>query len=119
MCSENNQSIEIVYGHLSETFPTIAYWIFESPALIIPYLNQVLMDTACKYYPGYESIFEETFVKFEMFPLEEKIRDLRTFHINTLVKVTGVITKKYPTYQKLKKLYYICLSCTDKKGPIY
>ena len=38
------------------------------------------------------------FVKIDDFPLIEKIRDLRTFHLNTLVKVKGVITKKYPTY---------------------
>lgn len=74
---------------------------------------------ACKFYPGYESIHEETFVKIGEFPLEEKLRDLRTFHINILIKVKGVITKKYPVYQRLQKLYYVCSKCGDKKGPIY
>jgi DNA replicative helicase MCM subunit Mcm2 (Cdc46/Mcm family) len=50
---------------------------------------------------------------------EEKIRELRTYHIGTMIRVRGVITKKYPTYQKLKKLFYICIKCSDKKGPIY
>jgi DNA replication licensing factor MCM2 len=74
---------------------------------------------ACKLYPGYDQIHEELFVKFDEFPLEEKIRELRTYHIGTMIRVRGVITKKYPTYQKLKKLFYICIKCSDKKGPIY
>jgi DNA replication licensing factor MCM2 len=56
------------------------------------------LDVACKFYPGYDSIHDELFIKFDEFPLEEKIRELRTFHIGTMIKVKGVITKKYPTY---------------------
>lgn len=118
MCKENGQSIEVVYQDLSETFPTISLWVFESPGLILGYLNQVLLDAACWFYPGYESIHEETFVRIADFPLEEKIRDLRTYHINILIKIKGVITKKYPIYQRLQKLFYICVKCGDKKGPI-
>jgi DNA replication licensing factor MCM2 len=49
--------------------------------------------------------------------LEEKIRDLRCFHLNTFVKVKGVITRRYATHQKLMKLFYICTKCGDRKGP--
>lgn len=59
------------------------------------------------------------FVKIENFPLIEKIGDLRTFHINTLVKVNGIVTKIFPSRSKLLKIYYVCPKCTDKKGPIY
>jgi len=66
---------------------------------------------------GYESIQDQVYIKIDNFPLIEKIRDLRCFHINTLVKIKGVITRRYPTHQKLMKLYYICLKCGDRKGP--
>jgi DNA replication licensing factor MCM2 len=34
MCSANQQSLEITYIHLTQMNPTLAYWIFETPALI-------------------------------------------------------------------------------------
>ena len=119
MCVNNKQSIEITYKHLSDKNPTLAYWIFETPALILPYLNNVVFDLACNFYPGYQDIQDEVYIKIKDFPLEEKIRDLRTFHINTLVKVKGVVTRRYPIYQKLKKLFYLCIKCGDRKGPLY
>lgn len=118
MCSANKQSLEITYLHLTQANPTLAYWIFETPALILPYLNQVAFELACKYFPGYENIHHEIYIKIKDFPLEEKLRDLRTFHLNTLVKVRGVVTRRYPVYSQLKKVYYIC-RCGDRKGPIY
>ncbi len=77
------------------------------------------MDVACKFFPGYENIHEEVFVKIDKFPLNEKISDLRTFHINTLVKVKGIVTKLWPSRSKLLKIYFVCTKCSDKKGPIY
>lgn len=97
----------------------MAFWIFESPTIIFGFLNKVLLDVACKFYPGYENIHEEMFVKIDNFPLIEKISDLRTFHINTLVKVKGIVTKLYPPKSKLLKVFYVCVKCTDKKGPVY
>lgn len=118
MCSNNKSSLDITYKNLTETFPTIAYWVFESPAILIPSLNQVTFDLICKMFPGFHSIKSEIFVKICEFPLEEKIRELRTSHINTLIKIRGVVTRRYATYSQLKKLYYIC-RCGDRKGPIY
>ena len=46
MCSNNKQSLEVTYLHLSQKYPTLAYWIFETPALILPYLNTVAYELA-------------------------------------------------------------------------
>lgn len=108
MCSSNKQSLEITYIHLTANNPTLAYWIFETPKLILPYLDIVAFELACKYFPGYENIHHEIFVKIKDFPLEEKLRDLRTFHLHTLIKVRGVVTRRYPVYSQLKKIYYLC-----------
>jgi DNA replication licensing factor MCM2 len=118
MCSNNAQSIEITYSHLSVDNIALAYWIFESPTLILPILNRVVFELACKYFPGYDNIRSEVFIKIRDFPLEDKIRDLRTYHLNTMIKVRGVVTKRYPVYSQLKKVYYLC-RCGDRKGPIF
>lgn len=118
MCSANRQSLEITYNHLTQQNPTLAYWVFETPALVFPILNTVAHELACKYFPGYENIHHEIFIKIRDFPLEEKLRDLRTFHLNTLIKVRGVVTRRYPVYSQLKKIYYIC-RCGNRMGPIF
>ena len=119
MCSNNKQSLEVTYLHLSQKYPTLAYWIFETPALILPYLNTVAYELACRYFPGFDNIHNEVYVKIADFPLEEKIKDLRVFHLNTLIKVKGVITRRYPVYNSLKKLFVICSKCGDRTGPIF
>lgn len=119
MCSSNGQSLEVVYNHMSQTIPTIAYWIFETPAIILPLLNDTAADLANKFYPGYQDISPDIYVRIRDFPLEEKIRDLRTFHLNTLIKITGVITRRYPVYSQLKKVYYVCGKCGFRMGPLF
>jgi DNA replication licensing factor MCM2 len=119
MCSRNSQSLDITYIHLTNTIPTIAYWIFETPAIILPHLNATAFELACKQFPGYQEIHSEIYVRIRDFPLEEKIRDLRTFHLNTLIKIVGVVTRRYPVYSQLKKIFYICQRCGMRMGPIY
>lgn len=118
MCSKNMQSIELTYFHMTRQEPTLAYWLFEAPAHVLPIMNSVSFDVACKLYPGYENIHSEIYVKIRDFPLSENLRDLRTYHLNTLIKIQGVITRRYPVYSQLKKIFYIC-RCGDRKGPIF
>lgn len=118
MCSANRQSLEVTYSHLTQQNPTLAYWVFETPSLVFPILNQVAFELACKYFPGYENIHHEIYIKIRDFPLEEKLRDLRTFHLNTLIKIRGVVTRRYPVYSQLKKIFYIC-RCGNRMGPIF
>ena len=54
MCEKNEQSLVVNYQNLSDTLPTIAYWIFESPTKIFKYLSQVVYKLACQEYLGFE-----------------------------------------------------------------
>lgn len=118
MCAKNKQSLEITYHHLSREVSTLALWLFDSPKFLIPYLNDVLFDAACKIFPTYESIHSEVYFKIREFPLSESLRDLRTTHLNTMIKVQGVITRRYPVYSQLKKIFYIC-KCGNRMGPVF
>ena len=53
MCKDNRQSIEVNFGHLSNKQPTLAIWLAEEPALMLPVLNEVAMDTVLEVYPDY------------------------------------------------------------------
>lgn len=118
MCSNNKQSLEVDFSHLSDTVPVLSFWLFDSPALLIPYLNQVVYEVACKLYRNFGNIHKEVFVKIKNYPLEENLRDLKKDHLNSTVKFKALVTRRHPVTCQLKKIYYLC-RCGDRKGPIY
>jgi DNA replication licensing factor MCM2 len=119
MCINNKQSLEITYSHLSQKNPTIAIWLAEEPALILPLLNDVAFEIVSEAYPNYDRIFKEIFVRIKDLPIEDSLRELRQVHLNALIKIRGVVTKRTGVFPQLKKIFYNCQRCGDRKGPIY
>jgi DNA replication licensing factor MCM2 len=58
-------------------------------------------------------------VRIRDLPVEDKLRDLRQQHLNALIKIRGVVTKRTNVFPQLKESYYRCIHCGDVKGPIY
>jgi len=52
-------------------------------------------------------------------PVEDNLRDMRQCHLNALIKIRGVVTKRTTVFPELKKLYYRCKKCQDVKGPYF
>ena len=119
MCQNNKQTLEIIFQNLSTRQPTIAIWLAEEPALMIPILNEVAMELCLEVYPDYSKIFDQIFVRVKDLPVEDKLRDLRQVHLNALIKIKGVVTKRTGVFPELKEMWYRCLKCSDLKGPIY
>lgn len=59
----------------------------------------------------------EIFVRLANIPLEESIRDLRHFHLNQLVRVDGVVTRRTGIYPQLQQIRYDCGACGAVLGP--
>ena len=51
MCTMNKQSMQLVYKHFSDIYPNLAIWLAEEPSLMLPILNETLMDTLLHLYP--------------------------------------------------------------------
>ena len=94
MCTNNKQSLDVTYSHITVQMPTLAIWIAEAPAAVLPILNQVAFELVTEVFPQYEQIFKEVFVRIRDLPLEDKLRDLRHVHLRQLIKVKGVVTKR-------------------------
>ena len=56
MCTNNKQSLEITFNHLSQRNPTLAIWLAEEPTLILPILNEVASEITIELYPEYNNI---------------------------------------------------------------
>lgn len=119
MCQNNKQSLEIGFTHLSTRQPTIAIWLAEEPALMLPILNEVAMELCLEVYPDYHKIFDQIFVRVKELPVLDTLRDLRQVHLNALIKIKGVVTKRTGVFPELKELWYRCMKCNDLRGPIY
>eukprot|EP01022_Parablepharisma_sp_SALTPOND_P034911 TRINITY_DN934_c0_g1_i1.p1 TRINITY_DN934_c0_g1~~TRINITY_DN934_c0_g1_i1.p1 ORF type:complete len:943 (-),score=83.79 TRINITY_DN934_c0_g1_i1:196-3024(-) len=117
MCTNNRQSLEVTYMHLSEKSPTLALWVAEQPAIIIPILNEVVFSVVSELFPSYGEIHSDIFVRIRDLPVEDKLRDLRQVHLRGLVKIRGVVTKRTGVFPQLKKMFFVCTKCGDRKGP--
>ena len=119
MCQNNKQSLEIVFNHLSTKQPTIAIWLAEEPALMLPILNEVAMELVSEVYPDYNRMFQQIFVRVKDLPVEDKLRDLRQVHLNAMIKIRGVVTKRTGVFPELKESWYRCRGCSNLEGPFY
>lgn len=52
-------------------------------------------------------------------PVEDKLRDLRQVHLNALIKIRGVVTKRTGVFPELRQMWFRCSKCSDLKGPLY
>ena len=118
MCSKNKSSLEVDFNHLDSKHPTLSMWIVTEPNVILPYLNDVALECAKKYFPDYGEIHAEIFIRIDNYPVQDKIRDLRHKDLGQLIQVRAVITQRSAIFSQLKKVYYVC-KCGDRKGPVY
>lgn len=94
MCENNLASIEITFIHLAKSVATLGMWLMEEPALVLPFFNQVAFEVANQWYQKYWTIQPEIRVKIRDFTANDNLRDLRQKHLNTLVRIQGVVTKR-------------------------
>ena len=77
LVTDNKQSLEINYSHLSNKSPTLAIWLAEEPGLVIPILNDVAFELVTELYQTYEQIHKEIYIRVRDLPIEDSVRELR------------------------------------------
>ncbi|KAJ3276612.1 MCM DNA helicase complex subunit [Terramyces sp. JEL0728] len=119
MCEAESQSLEVDYAHLCATNATLAFFLINAPAQILPLFDTVAMEVVLAGFENYERIHSEIHVRIANLPAVETLRDLRQIHLNTLVRVTGVVTKRSAVYPQLRLVKYDCVKCGAVIGPFY
>ena len=90
-----------------------------SPASILPIFDEVAFDVILLYYPSYDRIHPEIHVRVADLPTSLTLRDLRQSHLNSLVRVSGVVTRRSGVFPQLKYIKFDCLSCGEVLGPFW
>ena len=117
MCASNHASLEVSYMHLMEKVPTLAMWLVDAPRDMLDVLNEAATRHTLRLFPSYGSIQDEIHVRVADMPIVDSLRALRRSHLDTLIKVNGVVTRRSSVYPQLKVAYYDCIKCRECIGP--
>jgi len=121
MAEAFHKHLDVDFRDIQKWSPTLALWIAEYPAKILPILNEALMELAQHQFGTYREIAEkdekDLRVAVHGFIVHEPICDLTTKHLNKLVCVTGVVTKRTQVKTQLKRLFLRCGRCGFPSGP--
>ncbi|KAE9967278.1 hypothetical protein EG328_008304 [Venturia inaequalis] len=113
----NAESLEVSYVHLTDEKALLAYYLANAPAELLKIFDQVALDTTLLHYPDYERIHSEIHVRISELPLQYTLRQLRQSHLNALVRVSGVVTRRSGVFPQLKYVKFDCMKCGITLGP--
>ncbi|KAF2739512.1 MCM-domain-containing protein [Polyplosphaeria fusca] len=115
----NAESLEVSFDHLAESKATLAYWLANTPTEMLKIFDQVAMEVTLLHYPDYERIHSEIHVRITELPVQYTLRQLRQSHLNCLVRVSGVVTRRSGVFPQLKYVKFDCSKCGVTLGPFH
>eukprot|EP00735_Rhodelphis_limneticus_P001205 TRINITY_DN1177_c0_g1::TRINITY_DN1177_c0_g1_i1::g.17246::m.17246 TRINITY_DN1177_c0_g1::TRINITY_DN1177_c0_g1_i1::g.17246 ORF type:complete len:897 (-),score=274.08,sp/P49736/MCM2_HUMAN/51.94/0.0,MCM/PF00493.18/7.3e-136,MCM2_N/PF12619.3/1.8e-27,MCM2_N/PF12619.3/3.4e+03,MCM_N/PF14551.1/6.2e-16,MCM_N/PF14551.1/9.3e+02,Mg_chelatase/PF01078.16/14,Mg_chelatase/PF01078.16/9.4e-06,AAA_5/PF07728.9/0.00084,AAA_3/PF07726.6/6.3e+03,AAA_3/PF07726.6/2.2e+03,AAA_3/PF07726.6/0.0019,AAA_3/PF07726.6/4.6e+03,AAA/PF len=116
MARMNSQTLEITYIHLGQ-LAVLAIWIADAPKSMLEIFDEVAMDTTLLLFPQYKNIHDHIYVRIRALSVDDSLRGLRRVHLNTLVKVRGVVTRRTGVFPQLQLVKYDCAKCNAVLGP--
>lgn len=113
----NAESLEVSYDHLSTSKAILAYFLANAPTEMLKLFDEVAMEVTLLHYPDYERIHSEIHVRISDLPVHYTLRQLRQTHLNCLVRVSGVVTRRSGVFPQLKYVMFKCGKCGSTLGP--
>ncbi|KAI9823730.1 MAG: MCM DNA helicase complex subunit [Thelocarpon impressellum] len=113
----NAESLELSYEHLSSSKAILAFFLANAPSEMLKIFDQVAMEVTLLHYPDYERIHAEIHVRVGNLPVHYTLRQLRQTHLNCLVRVSGVVTRRTGVFPQLKYVKFDCAKCGVTLGP--
>ena len=113
----NAESLDVSYDHLSASKAILAYFLANAPAEVLSIFDKVAMDVVLLHYPDYARIHSEIHVRISDLPVHYTLRQLRQTHLNCLVRVSGVVTRRTGVFPQLKHVKFDCTKCGVTLGP--
>lgn len=117
MAAHNGQSLIVSFKHLSISEPTIGIWLADAPTLILEVFNEAATNVTFSIFKEYKRIHPEIFVRISDLPVSDNLRDIRHIHLNTLIKVSGVVTRRSGVFPHLRMVRLNCEKCHNVLSP--
>ncbi|KAI5777233.1 MCM2/3/5 family-domain-containing protein [Geopyxis carbonaria] len=113
----NAETLEISFQHLAESKAALALFLANAPQETLKIFDEVAMEAVRLDYPYYERIHNEIHVRVTDLPTSYSLRELRQAHLNALVRVRGVVTRRTGVFPQLKYVKFDCVKCGTTLGP--
>jgi len=117
LVKKNERSLTVNFQHLSSSYPTLCIWMADLPTKMLELFDDVAFFTANEMFPNYGRIQDEIHVRLTDVPVEDSLRKLGHNHLNMLIKVKGVVTRRTDVYPQLEMVKYDCMKCGYVLGP--
>ena len=121
MVNAGRQSLVVSFTHLTEMFDSIlAIWVSDAPAEMLAIFDDVATEQTLAEYPMFPSVSRSSrvHVRVSDLPVCDPIREIRQVHLNALIKVAGVVTRRSMVFPQLQNVVFDCLVCGYSVGPV-
>ena len=113
MCAYNLESISIDYEDLKPFHNSIEADV----ETFIRVLDDALSRVTRFYFSNYHLIKPFIHGRICNLPVVEKIRDLRNSHLNKLIRINGVVTRRSGVFSQYSIVKFTCTKCQATFGP--
>ncbi len=119
MGESNSESLEVSFNHLLTSKAILADFLRQCPEQMLKIFDVVAMEAVEIHYPDYTQIHSEIHVRLTDFYELLNLRDLRQNHLNNLIRIRGVVTRRTGIFPQLKYIKFDCPSCHTVLGPYF
>ncbi|XP_065853028.1 DNA replication licensing factor MCM2 [Euphorbia lathyris] len=119
MVSANKCSLEIDYKQFIYVHPNIAIWLADAPQSVLEVMEEVAGNVVFNLHPNYKNIHQKIYVRVTNLPVYDQIRNIRQIHLNTMIRIGGVVTRRTGVFPQLQQVKYDCSKCGAILGPFF
>ncbi|XP_061991062.1 DNA replication licensing factor MCM2 [Rosa rugosa] len=119
MVLANKCSLEIDYKQFIYVHPNIAIWLADAPQSVLEVMEDVAKNVVFNLHPNYKLIHQKIYVRITNLPVYDQIRNIRQIHLNTMIRIGGVVTRRSGVFPQLQQVKYDCNKCGAVLGPFF
>ncbi|KAJ0969281.1 hypothetical protein J5N97_022158 [Dioscorea zingiberensis] len=119
MVLANKCSLEIDYKQFIYVHPNIAIWLADAPQSVLEVMEEVAQKVVFDFHKNYRNIHQKIYVRITNLPVYDQIRNIRQIHLNTMIRIGGVVTRRSGVFPQLQQVKYDCAKCGMVLGPFF
>ncbi|KAK2958685.1 putative DNA replication licensing factor MCM2 [Blattamonas nauphoetae] len=115
--NENKSSIEVRYDHLYQFSNILALFLLEAPKHILAIFDDAATHVVMLRYKHYYLVASQINVRISNLVIEDPLATLRQKHLDSLIRTSGVVTRRSGVFTQAMNVKFTCLSCQTVIGP--
>ncbi|BBN68906.1 minichromosome maintenance MCM2/3/5 family protein, partial [Prunus dulcis] len=110
-------SLEIDYKQFIGTHLNIAIWLADAPQCVLEVMEDVAKNVVFSLHTNYKRIRQKIYVRITNWPVYDQISNIQQTHLNTMIHIGGVVTRRSGVFLQLQQVKYDCNKCGAILGP--